>query len=169
MNDLAIRTMTLDDLPRILELESRIYDTPWSEQIFRDELSLQNRTYLVATHRGAIVAFAGLLEVDRDAHITTVAVAEDSRRLRLGTRLVLALVDQALLHGCKNLTLEVRMSNQGAQKLYQRFGLAPVGVRKDYYRTEDALVMWATDIDGDEYRQRLDGIRTELGELEGAS
>jgi len=166
---LSIRRMTLDDLPAILALERAIYDPPWSEQIFRDELSLDNRTYLVATLDGEVVAFAGLLEIREDAHITTVAVAESTRRLRLGTRLVLALVDRALLDGCRNLTLEVRMSNQGAQKMYSRFGLAPVGVRKNYYRTEDALVMWANDIDGEDYLERLASIRGELADLERAT
>lgn len=169
MSDVAIRPMTLEDLPRVLQLERAIYDPPWSEQIFRDELSYDNRTYLVAVHRDEIVAFAGLLEVQEDAHITTVAVVEEARRLRLGTRLVLALVDQALADGCRNLTLEVRMSNQGAQKLYSRFGLAPVGVRKNYYRTEDALVMWANEIDQPDYRARLAGIRNELSAMERAT
>ena len=169
MTALTIRPMSADDLPRILELEHAIYDTPWSEQIFRDELKRPNRTYLVAESDGAIQAFAGLLEVERDAHITTVAVAETARRLRLATRLVLALVDTALEHGCQHLTLEVRMSNRGAQRLYQRFGLAPVGVRKDYYLTEDALIMWANDIHHDDYQNRLEDIRTELATLEAAT
>ena len=65
---------------------------------------------------------------------------------------------QARLHGAKNLTLEVRVSNRNAQALYQRFGMAPVGVRKRYYKDEDALVMWVHDIDSPEYRERLDEI-----------
>ncbi len=169
MTGVRIRPMTLDDLDSVLVLEHQIYDQPWSEQIFRDELATDNRTYLVATIDDEIVAFAGLLEVDDDAHITTVAVVERARRLRLGTRMVLALVELALGHGCRNLTLEVRISNRGAQRLYSRFGLAPVGVRKNYYRTEDALVMWAHDIDRDEYQQRLAGIREELAALERVS
>jgi ribosomal-protein-alanine N-acetyltransferase len=54
------------------------------------------------------------------------------------------------------------MSNEGAQRLYQRFGFAPVGLRKDYYRDEDALVMWANDINGIDYQARLMNVRDDL-------
>jgi ribosomal-protein-alanine N-acetyltransferase len=57
----------------------------------------------------------------------------------------------------------VRVSNDAAQKLYERFGFEPVGRRKNYYKDEDALVMWATDIDTDEYQSRVAGIRAALG------
>jgi ribosomal-protein-alanine N-acetyltransferase len=100
--------------------------------------------------------------VEEDAHVTTLAVDPNVRRRRLGTRLMLELVDIALERGAKHLTLEVRMSNASAQALYQRFGFAPVGLRKNYYRDEDALVMWAIDIDTDEYAERIIGIRRSL-------
>ena len=55
-------------------------------------------------------------------------------------------------------------SNESAQLLYERFGFAPVGKRKNYYKDEDAVVIWAIDSDTDEYAQRLDEIRATLGE-----
>jgi ribosomal-protein-alanine N-acetyltransferase len=63
----------------------------------------------------------------------------------------------AVDRGCHDLTLEVRMSNSGAQSLYQRFGFVPAGVRKGYYPEtgEDALVMWANDVDTELYAARL--------------
>ncbi|MDH3518576.1 MAG: ribosomal-protein-alanine N-acetyltransferase, partial [Acidimicrobiia bacterium] len=70
--------------------------------------------------------------------------------------------EAALAGGARSLTLEVRSSNKAAQALYRRFGMAPVGVRKQYYRDEDALIMWAHEIDGDDYTARLDGIRSSL-------
>ena len=59
--------------------------------------------------------------------------------------------------GTRNLTLEVRVSNKPAQALYYRFGFHPAGVRKNYYveTNEDALVMWAKDIDSGAYARRL--------------
>ena len=64
----------------------------------------------------------------------------------------------------ENLTLEVRASNRGAQEMYRRFGFAPGGVRRNYYveNNEDAIVMWAHDIDGDEYAARLAAIERQL-------
>ena len=157
-----VRPMTTADIGEVVALERDIYPQPWSELVFRDELSLQNRSYLVVEHDGHVVAYGGLLVVDEDAHITTVAVDREARRHRLGTRLMLALVDEALAAGAEHLTLEVRASNDAAHRLYERFGFAPVGVRKNYYLTEDAVVMWAIDIRSDDYQERIAGIRADV-------
>ena len=159
----SIRPMTRDDIPAVATLEQQIYDSPWSVRVFYDELAMDNRRYLVAEQDGAgIVGYAGLLVVESDAHITTLAVEPQARRHSLGTRLMMDLVGAAIESGVDHITLEVRMSNQGAQRLYQKFGFAPVGLRKDYYRDEDALVMWANDINGSDYQSRLLGVRHDL-------
>lgn len=158
----TIRAMTVHDIPAVATLEQEIYDNPWSVRVFYDELALPNRSYLVAEEDGDIVGYGGLLVVESDAHITTLAVTPAARRQRLGTRLMMALVAAAAERGVSHVTLEVRMSNEGAQRLYQRFGFAPVGLRKNYYRDEDALVMWASDINGVEYQARLMSVREEL-------
>jgi ribosomal-protein-alanine N-acetyltransferase len=98
-----------------------------------------------------------------EAHITSVTVDPQRRGSRIGTRLMLRICQEALVAGANSLTLEVRVSNRNAQALYQRFGMAPVGVRKRYYKDEDALVMWVHDIDSPEYRERLDEIGRSLG------
>jgi ribosomal-protein-alanine N-acetyltransferase len=76
--------------------------------------------------------------------------------------MLLALARAAVERGCRNLTLEVRMSNSGAQALYQRFGFVPAGVRRGYYPEtgEDALVMWANDVDTETYAVRLREIES---------
>jgi [ribosomal protein S18]-alanine N-acetyltransferase len=155
-----IRPMTTRDIPVVAALETKIYPQPWAIGVFNDELAQPNRRYVVAedAHQG-IVGYAGLLVVDEDAHITTLAVDQTARRHRLGTRLMLELVDAAVYAGAQHLTLEVRVSNAAAQRLYQRFGFAPVGMRKNYYVDEDAVVMWAIDIRSDEYTARIDAIR----------
>jgi ribosomal-protein-alanine N-acetyltransferase len=160
-----IRSMTRSDIPAVAELESEIYDQPWSPRVFFDELVMENRRYLVATD-GAdlILGYCGLLIVEEDAHVTTIAVAQRSRGHQLGTRLMLEMVDAALDADTRHLTLEVRVSNDAARKLYERFGFEPVGRRKNYYKDEDALVMWATDIDTDDYQDRVAGIRRALVE-----
>ena len=127
---------------------------------------MSNRRYLVATDgTDLVLGYCGLLIVEEDAHVTTIAVAPRSRGHHLGTRLMLEMVDAAVDADTRHLTLEVRVSNDSAQKLYERFGFEPVGRRKNYYKDEDALVMWATDIDTDEYQGRIDGIRSALREV----
>lgn len=158
----VIRPMTIEDVSGAAHLEEVVYSQPWTETMFRDELSQPYRTYLAAEVDGVLAGYGGVMVVGDEAHITTVVVEPEQRGHRLGTRLMLGLVDAALAAEARSLTLEVRVSNDAAQALYRRFGMAPVGVRKQYYRDEDALIMWVHDIDGDDYRSRLADIRSTL-------
>ena len=155
--------MSRSDVPAVATLEREIYPQPWSARIFFDELAQANRRYFVVTSDGEIVGYGGVMLVEDDAHVTTLGVVPGFRRAKLGTRLLLALVESAVGGGARHLTLEVRATNTDAQKLYERFGFAPVGKRKGYYAGEDAIVMWALDVDAEEYGHRLGEIRTELG------
>ena len=92
----------------------------------------------------------------------TVAVDPGAVRRRIGTRLMLALVDRAMAAGARHLTLEVRISNDAALGLYRKLGFASVGLRPGYYQDEDALVMWAIDADEAPFQRRLDRIREEV-------
>jgi ribosomal-protein-alanine N-acetyltransferase len=159
----VIRPMTEGDIPSALAIEQSTYPTPWTEGIFRDELGGEGRTYLVADTHSGVVGYGGLLLVLPEAHVTTVTVASAHRGGRVGTRLMLHLAEAARAAGATSLTLEVRASNRPAQALYHRFGMAPVGVRKQYYRDEDALIMWVHDLDGEDYGQRLELVREDLG------
>jgi ribosomal-protein-alanine N-acetyltransferase len=95
-----------------------------------------------------------------EAHVTTIAVDPVHHRRKIATRLMLELIKRAREMGAKAVSLEVRVSNWGAQRLYGRFGFRPVGVRKGYYQetNEDALVMWADEIDQPEYARLLERI-----------
>lgn len=159
----SIREMRRSDIPAVAALERVIYPQPWSARLFFDELGRDDRSYLVIeSPEGDVLAYGGLLLIEQDAHITSLTVGPAQRGRRLGTRLLLALIERALERGAQHLTLEVRVSNTSAQGLYDRFGFAPVGKRKDYYIDEDALVMWAIDIDTDAYAERIAGIRESL-------
>jgi len=161
---IGFRAMTHADIPVVLELERETYPQPWSEGIFADELSRTDRVYILAEHHGDMVGFGGLMLIEEDAHVTTLAVRAGARNAGLGSRLMLQLIAAGLNRGAQNLTLEVRATNEGAQRLYSRFGMVAVGVRKHYYRDDDAVIMWATDIDQPEYASRLDEIRRVLKE-----
>lgn len=159
---LNFRDMTVDDIPVVVNLERATYATPWSEQVFRDELAQPNRVYLLAEDPEGLAGYAGLMLVADEAHVTTVAVDERWRGKKVGTGLMIRLVDAAIRADAAHLTLEVRASNVIAQELYTRFGMASVGLRKNYYENEDALIMWAHDIGGAEYTERLALIRESL-------
>ena len=159
---ILIRPLMEEDLDAVLRIEEATYPTPWTRGIFRDELAAPGRVYLVADANGEVVGYSGLMVVLPEAHVTSVTVDPERRGSRIGTRLMLRISEEALAAGSNSLTLEVRVSNRSAQALYQRFGMAPVGVRKRYYQDEDALVMWVHDIDSRDYRVRLDEIAGSL-------
>jgi ribosomal-protein-alanine N-acetyltransferase len=159
--DVVLTPMRRRHLRGVVRIEEGAYPRPWSMALFVSELALRDqRTYLVAKVDGKVVGYGGVMYVLPDAHITTIAVDEGTRRHAVGTRLLLALARAAVAKGATALTLEVRTSNAGAQELYRRFGFAPAGVRKNYYADsgEDAIVMWAHDIDAPAYSERLDRI-----------
>ncbi len=152
-------------LKGVLRIEEQVYPRPWSHSLFLSELALRGtRSYFVARIGRDVVGYAGLLLTGEDGHITTIAVDPAWQRHAVGTRLMLMLAREALTRDARHLTLEVRMSNKGAQHLYRRFGFGPVGVRKNYYQEtgEDALVMWVHEIDAVEYGELLDRIEANL-------
>jgi [ribosomal protein S18]-alanine N-acetyltransferase len=159
--DVRLLAMRRRHLRSVLRIESKVYPVPWSMSLFLSELALRStRAYYVAFLGRQIVGYAGLMMTLDDGHVTTIAVDPAWHRHKIGTRLLLALAREARRRGATSLTLEVRLGNKAAQSLYRRFGFRPVGVRKNYYAEtkEDALVMWAEDVAGDDYAKLLDSI-----------
>ena len=159
--DVRLLAMRRRHLRSVLRIEAKVYPVPWSMSLFLSELALRStRAYYVAFVGRQVVGYAGLMMTLDDGHVTTIAVDPAWHRHKVGTRLLLALAHEARRRGATSLTLEVRLGNKGAQNLYRRFGFRPVGVRKNYYAEtkEDALVMWAEDVAGDEYGRLLESI-----------
>lgn len=150
-----------------MSIESRVYPRPWSATLFLSEMAQKStRYYIVAKREGIVIGYAGLMYTGREAHVTNIAVDPDMHHRKVGTRLLLALITEALAKGSETLSLEVRVSNRNAQAMYQKFGFTVSGVRKGYYveTREDALVMVAENTRSEPYRARLDALRAELDE-----
>ncbi len=159
--EVVIGPMRRRHLRGVLRIEQQVYPRPWSMGLFMSELGFRSgRVYVVARVGGTVVGYGGLMLVQEDGHITTLAVDPAWHRLKIGSRLLLTLSDAAADRGARNLTLEVRISNEPAQALYRRFGFVPAGIRKGYYveTNEDALVMWANDIDSAPHEARLEAV-----------
>jgi [ribosomal protein S18]-alanine N-acetyltransferase len=105
----------------------------------------------------SIVGYAGLWLMTDEAHITTIAVDPDFQGNGIGELLVVALIDRARQIGARWLTLEVRVSNDVAQRLYEKYTFKEMGIRRRYYSDngEDALVMWTDPIDSDTFQDTL--------------
>ncbi len=152
-------------LRSVVRIEAQVYPRPWTHSLFVSELALRSsRAYFVAKVGREIVGYAGLMMSLTDGHVTTIAVDPAWHRHGIGTRLLLALSREAIARDASALTLEVRLSNQGAQDLYKRFGFTAVGVRKGYYGDtgEDALVMWSYGVNEPEFARLLDGLERRI-------
>jgi ribosomal-protein-alanine N-acetyltransferase len=152
-------------LRSVLKIEAQVYPRPWSLTLFMSELNLRStRRYVAARVDGVVVGYGGLMFSTDEAHVTTLAVDPAWHRNQIGTRLLHCLTQAALAHGARHMTLEVRMTNQPAQALYQQFGFETAGVRKNYYAeiNEDALIMWVHDIDAPEHAARLAALAAKV-------
>ena len=162
---IVIEPMRLDDLPAIQAIERASFSAPWPPHAYRTELE-SNRLahYLVVRVGEAVVGYAGLWLMVDEAHITTFAIHPAWRRQRIGERLLLALIDLATDRHAREATLEVRLSNLPARRLYEKYGFRPVGLRPRYYsdNNEDALIMTTEGLDTARMRNRIARLRAEL-------
>ena len=156
---LVIEPLRRRHLGDVMPIEQGSYPLPWTIGVFQSEIEMMRRGqrhYLVVRDGNDVVGYGGLMFAVGDAHVTNIAVAASRQRQGIATRLLAELAWAAIDHGCGALTLEVRVSNVGAQALYREFGFIPAGVRMKYYENvEDAIVMWCNDLGLPEYRNRL--------------
>lgn len=151
----------------VMAIERQVYPRPWSPNLFLSEMSeSRNRCYLVARLDRELVGYGGLICYGEEAHITNVAVDPLHQRQKIGSRILHDLIMSALEMDAEAVSLEVRVTNWSAQRLYGRFGFRPVGVRKNYYQeiNEDALIMWLDRIRSPEARTRLSMLMTSVPE-----
>ena len=162
---LVVEPMRLEDLPTVHDIERRSFTTPWPAHAYRTELETNRLAhYRVARADGRVVAYAGIWLMVDEAHITTFAVEPAWRRRRIGETLLLALLDLAIERGAREATLEVRLSNLAARRLYEKYGFRPVGIRPRYYsdNNEDALIMTTLALREPKMQDRLERLRVDL-------
>lgn len=171
--DVTYRSLATNDIDSVAALEAKLSPEPWSADLFAGELEVHAaaRNWIVAyapngsssahsaVHNiaspgeiSSLVGFAGMMFVEDEGHLMNIAVDSEFQGQGVATQLLRRLTLDAVERGVTNLTLEVRSNNTPALALYRRFGYRPVGVRKGYYVDgQDALIMWAHDVNSDEY------------------
>ena len=155
---LRTEPMAIGDLDAVQDIERRSFRTPWPAHAYRTELETNRlATYLVARMDGRVVGYGGMWVMVDEAHITTFAVDPDLRRRRIGERILLALLDVASSRNAREATLEVRLSNLPARRLYEKYGFRPVGLRPRYYSddNEDALIMTTEPLAEPQMQERV--------------
>ena len=159
--EVQIRRLLEADLDQILEIEPVAFGSHhWSRQSFINELNNPGGIYfsIIQPATQLICGYSGYWLIGDEAHITTLAVHPDFRRQGLGELLLINDIHSALKVGGKCMTLEVRVSNDAAQKLYYKYGFKSMGLRRKYYQdnSEDALVLWMENITTESFREMLD-------------
>src|SRR5574342_51432 len=164
---LEVVRMRRRHLRGVMAIERQVYPRPWSPNLFLSEMTeRRNRCYLVARMDREVVGYGGVICYGEEAHITNIAVDPMQHRRGLGSRLLHDLIQNGIEMGADAVSLEVRVTNWGAQRLYGRFGFRPVGVRKNYYQeiNEDALIMWVDGIRDPRFRDKLRDLMDALPE-----
>lgn len=139
---LEIRKMEYSHLISVCGIEAEAFAlSPWSADMFANELSNPLCTYVVGEVDNYVVAYAGMWCIIDEAHLTTIAVKDDFRTIGIGSVMLEYMLKVAVANGMHSITLEVRQSNAAAQNLYRKFGFSVTGKRKRYYKTEDAFIM----------------------------
>ncbi len=142
-DSVCIRPAEDADIPSIAELETLCFSAPWSEGALRDTLNSPYARLFCAVDGGSVIAYGGVYLLGDDADITNIATHPDHRRRGAAAAVLETLIAYAKEHGAQAMHLEVRESNVPAITLYEHFGFAADGIRKNYYKnpTENAVLM----------------------------
>ena len=143
--EIMVSPMELAHLDDVHAIEERSFSVPWSRKDLLKEITENKHAlYKVALLDGKVLGYAGMWHIVNEGHINNIAVDEPFRRMGVGSRLLEALIAEARTREMAGLTLEVRVGNGAAQRLYHKYGFKPEGLRKNYYTDtrEDAVIMW---------------------------
>ena len=139
--NIEITPMTLEDLNQIANTLTSDFDEFWSDSILKEELNADNSNYLIAKLNQKIVGFAGIKILMDEADIMNIVVKKDSRNQGIGSLLLKELINLAKKLNLASITLEVMEENYSAIHLYRKFGFKQVGIRKNYYKDKNGLIM----------------------------
>ncbi|GFI04142.1 MAG: ribosomal protein S18-alanine N-acetyltransferase [Lachnospiraceae bacterium] len=141
---LLIREMKADDVEIVSKIESEVFSMPWSAKDFLEMVEADYAYYYVAELDGEIAGCCGIRNIAGDGEITNVVVAPSYRRRGIALKMMEYMLEEAVKAGIGDCTLEVRVSNQPAIRLYERLGFKGEGIRPHFYDKpdEDALIMW---------------------------
>ncbi len=168
----TIRPLHQSDIAELQAIDEVAHGEAWSTAAFGEQIKLDAVRHLVAEgDAGTIVGHAGVWRDGPTWRITNVAVAAEAAGNGVATALLLELLNDP--HDCDRIELEVRPSNRGAQRLYNRFGFAPVGIERGFYdrsdasSSRDALVMAIAEPNSTAWRDRVENLRQTINQRTG--
>jgi len=157
---IRIEKMRLAHLDDVMEIEEKCYgEHHWSRDSFVSEIDNAISEYICAVNaQNRCEGYLGLWKITDEAHITNFAVHPDCQKQGIGHFLLTSAIDICYREKIKFITLEVRVSNEKAKKIYEKFGFKSLGVRKRYYQNngEDALIMWTENIFDETFKKNFE-------------
>ncbi|MDT2597000.1 ribosomal protein S18-alanine N-acetyltransferase [Enterococcus dongliensis] len=142
-----LRKIVDQDIKELIALERDVYfgETPWTKSAFLAEIHspIPHLYICIVSKQAQIAGFIGSRLIGNDTHITNIAVGTAFQNRGIGKLLIDEVENFAIMNDCETLSLEVRISNTDAQRLYRRLGFSARNIRKNYYteNNEDALDM----------------------------
>ncbi len=163
--DLKLKSLTLNDLTAILELDQACFGGLWTMDGYQRELNSPNSELLglfSPVYGSKLLGMGCFWAILEEAHITILAIHPQYHRQGLGQALLYSLLQTASDRGLERATLEVRASNLAAISLYEKFGFKIAGRRRGYYQDngEDALVLWLSDLQSPQFAETLENWHT---------
>lgn len=144
MKNINIYDMTLEDIDSLKAILSIDFDDFWTFDVLKSEILSNNSKYIVIKNDSEILGFAGIKIILDEADIMNIVVKKAYRNKKIGSLLLDSLVKLSKKLSIKSITLEVNEKNLVAFHLYEKFGFKKVGIRKNYYNNENAIIMTKT-------------------------
>ena len=159
--------MQFSDIAQIMDIESVSFGAyHWSCEAFASEIENKLGHYLTVIDKSnqKVIGYCGFWLIFDEAHITTIAVHPDYRKMSVGELLLQKLIESGWKNNAKWFTLEVRASNLAAQNLYYKYGFKSLGLRRKYYQDndEDAMIMWTENINDSAFKEIFKERQKEL-------
>lgn len=142
IDDIKIVPMEESHIKDIALLEKQCFSVPWSENALKAELEKENARFFVSITKNEVSGYIGANNVLGEVYVNNIAVFYNYREFGIGESLLKHLIDVSKKENCDFITLEVRVSNTPARKLYEKTGFKEMGVRKNFYEQprEDGLI-----------------------------
>ena len=139
-----IRKLKKRHIPEVAAIEKECFSDPWSKESLESERKYKYALCLVAIEGRVVVGYCSFRHIVNEGHINNIAVSPTHQHKGVASMLLEKVIYFANKKKLIGLTLEVRVSNTPAIRLYKKYGFVPEGIRKNYYSTppEDALIMW---------------------------
>ncbi len=137
---IIIRNAGVDDIEDVYNIENESFDSPWNYKNILHELNLQFSIFIVACIDETVAGYAIAWQVQDEIQLNKIAVKSNCKRLGIGKRLMYRIIEISD-PPVTRVFLEVRESNAEAQLFYQKLGFTTTGFRKDYYKTDNAILM----------------------------